>query len=271
MAQYDRVLGERGPREGARWILPRLGTQLNVVGAEHVPSSGPVLITCNHPGLTDALAIFASIERTDLRTVAADYPLLRNLPGIRPHLIFVPRGAGDRLQVVRAIVHHLRSGGAILLMPAGRIEPDPAVLPGAPESLENWSASVGTIVRLAQGTCVVPTLVSGVLAASAQRHPLTRLRRSSPDQQRLGTTVQVLAPVPPAVTVRLNYGQPLSGASLLADGQDAKAITRLVTNGTRELLRQLESSQLGLEAPHGTRPGWLREWRSRAKKEPYPA
>ncbi len=44
----------------------------------------------NHPGLTDVLAVFATVERSDLRIVAADYPLLRALPGLAQHLMFVP-------------------------------------------------------------------------------------------------------------------------------------------------------------------------------------
>ena len=194
MVLYDRILRDHGLREGARLILPHLGTQLEVLGANSVPRSGPLLIASNHPGLTDALAIFASVDRTDLRVVAADYPLLQNLWGIRQHFIFVPRAPCARLHVLRDVIDHLRCGGAILLMPAGRIEPDPAVLPGASASLDTWSSSIGLIVRRAPSACVVPALVSGVLAASFQRHPLTRLRRSGADRQRLGTTLQVLAP-----------------------------------------------------------------------------
>jgi len=61
--------------------------------------------------------------------------------------------------------------------PAGQIEPDPALHAGARESLDGWSPSVGVLARLAGGTRVVPAVVSGVLSAPAQRHPLTLLRR----------------------------------------------------------------------------------------------
>ena len=71
--------------------------------------------------------------------------------------------------------------------PQGEIEPDPSVLPGAVESLHQWSESIGLFVRLAPEARIVPAIVSGVLSASAQCHLITRLRRRPEGRKRLGT------------------------------------------------------------------------------------
>ena len=98
--------------------------QVEVTGADQLPREGPLLLAANHPGLGDVLAILATVERADLRVVAADYPLLRALPGVNQHFLYVPREPGQRLHVLRAIVTQLQADGAVLLLPAGSIEPD---------------------------------------------------------------------------------------------------------------------------------------------------
>ena len=96
--------------------------------------------------------------------------------------------------VARAAARHLRGGGAVLTFPGGRIEPDPAVLPGAVEALDHWSSSADLFARLTPGLAVVPVVVSGVISPSALRNPLTHLRRRRRDREWLAATLQVLIP-----------------------------------------------------------------------------
>jgi putative hemolysin len=56
-------------------------------------------------------------------------------PDTRDALIFVDHKAHLNLYVVQSTIRHLRSGGSVLIFPRGRMEPDPAVLPGALESM----------------------------------------------------------------------------------------------------------------------------------------
>jgi acyltransferase-like protein len=240
MARFDRMVAEQGLQRGSRSILDELIGDLEVRGADHVCERGPLLIAANHPGLCDVLTIFASVQRDDLLVVAADYPLLRALTGFNASFIFVPRSAHLRRQSFHSIIAHLRSGGAVLLLPAGEIEPDPAVSDRAARALERWSPSLGLVVHKVPGLTVVPAVVSGVLAPEFQHHPLTLLRRRTADRQQLGATLQVLARASASMTVRLQYGRPLHREALVSPGANARAITRVIVDNVRLLMRPAE-------------------------------
>jgi hypothetical protein len=226
MAQFDAILGNRGLHSGANEVLAKLVKRLQVIGAYRVPREGPLLVAANHPGLSDVLAIFATLERPDLRIVAADYRLLRALRGINRHFIYVPRERGRRLQVLHEILTHLGCGGAVLLLPAGNIEPDPVVSRDAIASLEWWSPSIGLIARRVPHLCVLPAVLSGVLLPSYQRHAMTWIRRRAADRQQLGPTLQVLARASSSAMVRRAYGPPLTSKALIAARRDARARRR---------------------------------------------
>ena len=134
----------------------------------------------------------------------------------------------------------------MLLLPAGNIEPDPAVSRHALTSLDSWSASIGLIARRVPHVCVVPAVVSGVLLRSYQRHPLTWIRRRRADRQQLGATLQVLTRASSSATVHLGYGPPLTNEVLFARGRDARAATAVVVEHTRALMQQqLPNDNLG--------------------------
>ncbi len=217
-------------REAARGLVMRFGGPFTVGGAEAIPLRGPVLILSNHPGLTDTAALLASIPRHDLRVLAAERPFLRAIPTAARRLIFIPEG-GDpasaigRMAALRAAIAHLRAGGALLTFPAGEIEPDPAVLPGAIAALDRWSASTAVFVRQVPGCVVVPAVVSGVLSPRAQAHPLTRLRRGRAEREWLGAILQIvvrtLAPRRWSTPVRVDYLEPFPPGSLPGRGKEA--------------------------------------------------
>src|SRR5512139_1101373 len=74
---FDRGVGEIGLQAAARqWLLPYIH-RLDVVGAQHIPMSGGLILAANHPGMTDALAVFSSVPRPDLQLVSADRPFVR--------------------------------------------------------------------------------------------------------------------------------------------------------------------------------------------------
>jgi 1-acyl-sn-glycerol-3-phosphate acyltransferase len=221
-----------GLREAARGILRAFTDGLTVGGAERVPPRGPVLLVSNHPGMTDTVALFAAVPRADLRILAADRPFLRALTAAARQLIFIPEGpeaaaVAGRAAAVRAAVAHLRAGGALLTFPAGVIEPDPAVLPGAVASLERWSPSTALFLRRAPGCVVVPVIVSGVLSRRAQHHPLTLLRRKREDREWLGSMLQIvmrtLVPGSWPVRVRVDFLASIPAESLPPGADEALA------------------------------------------------
>ncbi len=209
IATYDRLVGESGLAAGGAWALERMSRRAEVEGRENVPREGPLLLVSNHPGLADAVALFAAIPRPDLRIVAAERPFLSALPNTSRHLLTVDEGSPGHLGVVRRATRHLNGGGAVLTFPGGRIEPDPAVLSGAGEALEQWSSSVEFFARREPGLTVVPVLVSGVISAAALHNPLVFLRRRAEDQRWLAATIQMLVPALRRVTTQVTFGEPI--------------------------------------------------------------
>jgi 1-acyl-sn-glycerol-3-phosphate acyltransferase len=206
---YDRIVGESGLGTGGAWALKRLSRNTSIEGQENVPRDGPLLLVSNHPGLADAVALFAATPREDLRVIAADRPFLAALPNTSRYLMTVRDTSAGRSGVVRAAVRHLRGGGAVLTFPGGRIEPDPAVLPGAVEALDRWSSSADLFARLIPGLAVVPVVVSGVISPTALRNPLIHVRRRRRDREWLAATLQVLVPALRNVDARVEFGRPI--------------------------------------------------------------
>jgi len=220
---------------GSEWLLKQMTRKLEVAGRENIPADGPALILANHPGMADTIALFTSLPRPDLRIIALARPFLHALPNVSRQLIYVPT-EGDRMLVVRAAARHLREGRTVLTCPAGEIEPDPAVLPGAVESLQRWSQSIGLFARLVPQTRIVPAIVSGVVSRAALNNPLTHLRRARKDRERMAAALQVMIPAYQGTTVRVAFGPPLTGSELVTEGADAAAITRAVAARARRLL-----------------------------------
>jgi len=238
-AGFDRRVGEVGLQTAAReWLLPYV-QRIDSVGGDSIPASGGVIVAANHPGMTDSLACFSSIARPDLHLVSADRPFVRTLDHVAQRTFFVSDQPGERLTVVRQISRFVQQGGAVLICPAGQIEPDPAVMPGAREALAAWSDSLGLFVRLAPQSVVVPAVVSGVVYGPALRHPLTRLRRSQRDRERVAATLQAFWQSTGRITrhmnVRIEFGAPLPAANLIPLG-DAGRITRAITAAVGNLI-----------------------------------
>jgi 1-acyl-sn-glycerol-3-phosphate acyltransferase len=230
---YDWIVGEWGLAAGGAWALEQMSRDAQVGGGENVPREGPLLLVSNHPGLADAVALFAATPRTDLRVVAAERPLLEALPNTKRHLLTVPETSPGRLGLVRAATRHLQRGGAVLTFPGGRIEPDPVVLPGAVEALDRWSSSVDLFARLTPGLTIVPAVVSGVISPAALRNPLTRLRRRRRDREWLAATLQMLMPALRDVTVRVEFGSPVRAGLGAGDAVRAEARRLLKRRGAR--------------------------------------
>jgi 1-acyl-sn-glycerol-3-phosphate acyltransferase len=209
ISTYDDIVGGSGLPAGGAWALEQMSRGVVVEGADLVPREGPLLVVSNHPGLADAVALFAAMPRDDLRVIAAERPFLSALPNTSRALIPVPDTPNGRPAAARTAARHLRKGGAVITFPGGRIEPDPAVLPGAAEALEAWSGSVDLFARLVPNLTVVPAVVSGVISASALRNPLALLRRDPRDRAWLSATLQMLVPALRNVTTRVEFGPPL--------------------------------------------------------------
>jgi putative hemolysin len=207
MLEFDFAIGERGLVEAARMTQRRFVRDVRVFGSERVPDS-PFLALSNHPGMTDTLALFAALNRPDLKIIALDRPFLMALPNLSRQLFFVHDAAASRMKLIRQVSGHLRSGGAALTFPAGEIEPDPDVYPGALDSLQKWTDSVGVFVRMAPETVILPVLVRNVIWDKTANHPLLKIKKTREEREKLAAALQLLAMVmwdakPVTVTVQI--------------------------------------------------------------------
>ena len=125
----------------------------------------------------------------------------------------------------------------MLTFPAGKIEPDPQVYPGALESLNHWTDSAGVFLRLAPETRILPMLVSGVLWKKVVSNPFTKLKKVREDREKLGAAFQLLAQVifnlhPLIVTVQV--GEPVGLTEIRST--EISAIHEAVLTGMRSLI-----------------------------------
>jgi 1-acyl-sn-glycerol-3-phosphate acyltransferase len=214
VVQYDDLVGQVGLAEAScRFLQTHYIRDLRVHGREHIPASGPILVLSNHPGLTDTVCLFTAINRPDLRIIAQHRPFLAALVNVTRDLFYISDDAAERMRAVRQVSAHLRVGGAALTFPAGRIEPDMDVHPGALDSLKDWTDSSGVFLRFAPQTKIVPAIVSGVVWERTARHWLTRLKRTRAEREKLATALQLLAMVvrnARPTTVHVRFGKPIS-------------------------------------------------------------
>ena len=236
MVGFDKDVGALGLAEASRRLQRSYVKDVRVFGLERLPP-GPILALSNHPGMTDTLSLFIALNRPDLKIIALQRPFLEALSNISPRLFYVLDDPAARMSLVRKVSNHLRGGGAVLTFPAGHIEPDPAVYPGALESLQTWTDSVGVFVRMAPETAVVPVLVRGVVWDVAAHHPLLALKRTRDEKEKLASALQLLAMVMfgmKPVTVTVQIGDPVLAAHL--GTTDSRAVHQAVLAGMRSLI-----------------------------------
>jgi putative hemolysin len=242
MLDFDDAVGQLGLVNGARHAQ-RLYVRSLRLFSPPLPA-GPFLALSNHPGTVDTLALFSALHRNDLKIIAVDRPFLKSLTNVSQRLFYVTDDPGARMSLVRQVSGHLRSGGAILTFPAGKIEPDANVYPGAVKALQGWTDSVGIFVRMAPETAILPIVVRGVIWEKAARHFLTRLKKTREEREKLAAAFQLLAHMilnkkPLDVTVQI--GKPITAAELGC--KDTQTIHQAVL---AEMKRLLEHSPEGV-------------------------
>ncbi len=222
-ARFDQYVADYGFREAAMRILPVFAQAFEAHNVENIPRDGPLLITSNHPGTCDSIVIAATIPRPDLKIVATGVPFVQGLRSAANYLIYTTIDVHERMMVVRSAIRHLKEGGALLIFPSGRIDPDPALSPVAADDLGKWSPSIEVILRHVPQTRVLLTVVSGVLSARWRWHPLVRLMGDDHKQRSVAEFLQVIQQMlfPNSVPVhpRLTFSDPLTADDLGCMGQ----------------------------------------------------
>jgi len=146
--------------------------------------------------MVDTLALFAALERQDLRIIARQRPFLEALTHVRPNLLFINDQPAEMIGLLKTLRSHLNQGGAVLTFPAGEIDPDPMVYPGSIDALQHWADSAGVILRLSGETVLLPIVVEGVIwEKTAHSHLVKLLRREQKEREKLATALQLISHV----------------------------------------------------------------------------
>lgn len=125
--------------ETARDALHLFTSGLELSSADLIPKTGPLLAVANHPGMYDSIGAIVAVGREDVRVVAARRDFFRVLPNINRHLLTIETDTSLRIEAMRQIIQSLKEGQAVVIFPRGGLEPEPALMPGSADSLEQWS------------------------------------------------------------------------------------------------------------------------------------
>ena len=236
MAEFDNAISAHNLIEASRLTQKRLVRDVRVFGLDRLPDSA-FLALSNHPGITDTLALFCALNRPNLKVIALDRPFLKALPNMSKQLFYLEDDSASRISLVRQVTSHLRSGGSALTFPAGKIEPDPDVYPGAVESLQSWTDSVGVFVRMAPETAVLPVLVRNVIWNKTANLPFIKIKKSRDEREKLAAALQLLSMVmwnsrPVSVTVQI--GKPITVKAL--GTTDSNAVHQAVLSEMKYLI-----------------------------------
>lgn len=239
MVDFDTLVGQTNLADASRAIMQSLYVQdVRVHGREHIPTTGPALFLSNHPGMADTISLFAAINRADLKIIALHRPFLESLVNTTAQLFFIDDDSAKRVNAVRQVSGHLRSGGSVLTFPAGEIEPDPLVYPGVLDSLNSWTDSAGVFLRFARDTKIVPVLVNGVVWERTAHHWLTRLKRTRIEREKLAAALQLLAIIVRDArpnTVHVQFARPVTIEEI--DSSDTQFIHQAVLDRMRGLIQ----------------------------------
>ena len=122
----------------ARWVLEVFYRRIEIVGIEHLPEGGPLIVAANHQNaLVDPMLLLGLVPRPMVPVAKA--PLFRH-PVIGPFLRMVGalpvlrRQEGNvdparNRETFAAASAHLAAGGAVLIFPEGTSQPEPTLMP----------------------------------------------------------------------------------------------------------------------------------------------
>lgn len=192
MQSVDLKVATQSLWEAARDLLPRFSGGWEVEGDRHFPKEGPLLVVANHPGVMDAVAALAVLERPDVHLVANARPTLEVLPNTSEHMVYLNKNTPARMTTLRNLIRLLEEGSTVVLFPRGGIEPEPALYPGALESVKHWSESLGLFLSRVPETTLQLVLTQNVLTRQAWAHPLTKFGKTPGQKHEIGMVLQLI-------------------------------------------------------------------------------
>lgn len=196
------------------YALNALGVTIKLENPEYlqdIPESGPVLIVANHPlGGLEGMAIAREIARVrpDLQVLTNE--LLRLIPELAPLFIGVnvlsSNAAAGNVGGIKQVNSHIKSGGAVLLFPAGMVSAYERKHRRIQD--RDWNRLAGNLVQRHQCTTVPVNVVgrnSSYFYAAGMIHPRLRtilLPRQLANKQGYTLPLRLGRPIP-ATELRL--------------------------------------------------------------------
>jgi len=240
LVELDQNIAQHNLYYAADVFVRNFVSRYECSGNETIPKQGPLMVVCNHPAAYDVFILVAAIQRSDLKVLASDIQIIQMLPHMAEHVIPVPYHIPSRLQTIRSTEQHLRDGGAIFLFPRGNVEPDPAVSPGAEQSLAGWSSSIAHFVHNVPETVSVVAAASGMLSAKWYKNPLIHIWKKYEQRQKVAEIFQVASQlftgkVPPTIP-RVTFSPPMTIETLGGDSAGEGVIWASLTSQVRNLL-----------------------------------
>lgn len=254
--EVNRRIDEDSINEAAHFLISYVSHPPRVVGNEHVPREGPLLVVANHPGTVDAAGIIAALPRQDIRIIAGYTFFVEQMDHLARHMIFRHLDAPSQVHVVRAAVRHLSEGGCLMLFPAGKIEPDPSILPGAADAMDEWFRSPELFLRQVPETTVQPVIVSHVLLLKFVNHIIARTRKDPYTRLRTAEMLQIIYQViwrnRYMLSPRVTFGRPFNYQDLVDRAGDRRPFNLLIDRAKVLLAEHVASFDEGhppLEMP----------------------
>ncbi len=247
-------------RSLVRFLLSLFYRRIDVAGPERIPATGPLVVAANHHNsLVDAMLLLAVVPRR-LRTLAKA-PLFRH-PLVGPFLGLVDALPVHRRQeagndparndeLFAATTATLRAGGAILIFPEGRTQPEPVLL-----TLRSGAARMLLAAEDGAGSAPVALLPVGLVF-------------HEPGTFRTGRALVLVGSPIPADDARAlaAAGTPQEAARLLTDRLTEALRALIVEADDRQTLRLLGLVEELWEEETGVRPADERgrvQWLQRA-------
>jgi hypothetical protein len=208
---YYHVVND-GISPGAKITLPCFNVTVTSRGDTQIPKTGPLLLVSNHPGGLDSLGIISIIPRNDFKVLVSDVNFLRDLDRENLFFIYVDFKSQGGMLALREAIDHLHKGGVVLLFAHGEVEPDPECIPGALESINDWSSSIEIMLRKVPNTVLQILSVSGAILPKFFNNPIARIRKSVETRQKLAEFMQtinsVIKPRPTKVNIHISVSKP---------------------------------------------------------------
>jgi hypothetical protein len=254
---FNQQVGANGFCEASRWLLTQIVKGFWVAGVEQIPSTGPLIIAANHPGIFDTFLIAGCLPRKDIKIIAREMPLLHLLASTDRYMIYSTRDIYVKMKAAREAIRHLHAGGVLLVYPSGNLDPDPACMPGALQSVEAWSASLELLMRSEPAARLQVAISSGLVDPNYLHHPLVRMQKDSHWSQIVAEILQVSSQVffckKHGRLPKITFGEPYSFHQLTSNARTPLA--GAIEAGRKCVLLHTNMLTTSVRLPGGYRSG----------------